>query len=310
MFSSGKDPVWNRNETIMPMSWRLFQNKIVKPGETYTLQTIPTSSTVKEFDLEANQPDFDKLLDKRVMQAQFAAEATDLYQRGFGYSDFDMEKLDQNVRSAGIMEIVDQRMKSAAEDIPGAEDEDFYDPEVINDHLPSVGQAEEDTSTRNKVAEREARLQDLQRMRYAEGLVSREMLINYDDSPKQGTLDTELVDAYRRCAGDMQRDLSHFQEGTNGGLKSPDGTIYIEAINEAKDVDYLRTSTEDEQRRVYAEDAQSPSSHGWTFRLTPAFYLFLAEQESWKDIAHGEFDRSVALAMRMREEATLDTTNG
>ena len=147
-------------------------------------------------------------------------------------------------------------------------------------------------------------------MRYAEGLVSREMLINYDGSPKQGTLDTELVDAYRRCAGDMQRDLSHFQEGTNGGLKSPDGTIYIEAINEAKDVDYLRTSTEDEQRRVYAEDAQSPSSHGWTFRLTPAFYLFLAEQESWKDIAHGEFDRSVALAMRMREEATLDTTNG
>ena len=36
VFRAGDSPVWNRNETILPMSWRLFTNTIVHDGHEYT----------------------------------------------------------------------------------------------------------------------------------------------------------------------------------------------------------------------------------------------------------------------------------
>ena len=75
IFRAGDSPVWNRNETILPMSWRLFKNTITQPGKDYSLQTIPTLSSALEFDIRQNQPDFIKMLDKRIAQACKAAEA-------------------------------------------------------------------------------------------------------------------------------------------------------------------------------------------------------------------------------------------
>jgi hypothetical protein len=50
VFRAGDSPIWNRNETILPMDWRLKQNNIKQPGKEYTFQTIqpcqvPRSST-------------------------------------------------------------------------------------------------------------------------------------------------------------------------------------------------------------------------------------------------------------------------
>ena len=40
VFRAGDSPVWNRNETILPMSWRLLHaNPIKQPGKEYDLQT-------------------------------------------------------------------------------------------------------------------------------------------------------------------------------------------------------------------------------------------------------------------------------
>ena len=58
IFRAGDSPVWNRNETILPMSWRLFKNTITQPGKDYSLQTIPTLSSALEFGIRQNQPGF------------------------------------------------------------------------------------------------------------------------------------------------------------------------------------------------------------------------------------------------------------
>ena len=51
VFRAGDSPIWNRNATILPMSWRLFKNTIIQPGKDYSLQTIPTLSTAMDFDV-------------------------------------------------------------------------------------------------------------------------------------------------------------------------------------------------------------------------------------------------------------------
>ena len=92
IFRAGDSPVWNRNETILPMSWRLFKNTITQPGKDYSLQTIPTLSSALEFDIRQNQPDFIKMLDKRIAQACKAAEAMDIYKTAYNYTDTELAK--------------------------------------------------------------------------------------------------------------------------------------------------------------------------------------------------------------------------
>ena len=94
VFRAGDSPIWNRNATILPMSWRLFKNTIIQPGKDYSLQTIPTLSTAMDFDVRKNQPNFAKMLEKRMKQAEVAKTATKAYQEAYGYSDYQVEQLD------------------------------------------------------------------------------------------------------------------------------------------------------------------------------------------------------------------------
>lgn len=106
VFRAGDSPIWNRNETILPMSWRLFDNKIIQPGKKYTLQTIPTLSTAMDFDVRQNQPNFRKMLDKRMEQAYKAKAAMERYKEVHGYTDDDIARLDIDNYSDEIMDII------------------------------------------------------------------------------------------------------------------------------------------------------------------------------------------------------------
>jgi hypothetical protein len=110
VFRAGDSPIWNRNETILPMSWRLFKTTITQPGKEYTLQTIPTLSTAMDFDVRKNQPNFAKMLEKRMEQAYLAAEAQQSYQEAYGYSDYDIEQLDPDNYADEIMDIICSRL--------------------------------------------------------------------------------------------------------------------------------------------------------------------------------------------------------
>ena len=111
VFRAGDAPVWNRNQTILPMSWRLFSNTIVHAGHEYSLQTIPTLSSALDFDVRKNQPDFSKMLNKRMEQAYVSQKAKDAYKNAYGYSDYEIEQLDPDNYADDIMSVVNEYLR-------------------------------------------------------------------------------------------------------------------------------------------------------------------------------------------------------
>ena len=162
VFRAGDSPIWNRNETILPMSWRLLQNTIKQPGHDYTFQTIPTLSSAKEFDRRKNQPDFGKMVDKRMAQAVASDNAKQAYQSIYGYSEWDIEQLDPDFYAAEIMEVINT---SLSETVSEAEDDDY---DAWLEAQESVKDVAEDNSDQAKAtAEAAARQQDEDKLRFA-----------------------------------------------------------------------------------------------------------------------------------------------
>ncbi|QXV57385.1 type IV secretory system conjugative DNA transfer family protein [Amycolatopsis sp. TNS106] len=303
VFRAGDAPVWNRNQTILPMSWRLFRNTITHPGHEYSLQTIPTLSSAVDFDVRMNQPDFVKMLDKRMRQAVRAADAKTLYQQTYGYKDVDIERLDPDVYADEVMEVITMMtavVDDRAPDTPVVVDPEEYGATMMfseDDFVDNVLVATE-------LAERAAANSVRQRRIYAEGTISREMLVNPDGSAKIKSLDIQFSEAYKSCQVDLERDEEHFTVGRDGELLSADGTrTYISHVRSAQfrdAVHKINGKIRDPAARIYAdeditaEDLQSLS----TVRIHTAFYQYLASLPSWELLADGAFDRAMAVEMR------------
>ena len=223
VFRAGDPPVWNRNQTILPMSWRLLRDTIVHPGHEYSLQTIPTLSSAIDFDVRMNQPDFVKMLDKRMRQAVRAADAKHQYQELHGYADVEIERLDPDVYSDEVMEVITMRM--AADEgrdpkVAAVVDTEAYGGTLMFDEDEFV----DNVLVAAEVAEREAANRERQRRIYAEGSISKEMLVNADGSAKIKSLDAEIAEAYRSAQVELERDHEHFSVGGDGELRSADGS--------------------------------------------------------------------------------------
>ena len=192
VFRAGDSPIWNRNETILPMSWRLFKNTITQPGKDYTLQTIPTLSTAMDFDVRKNQPDFAKMLEKRMSQAYIASEAEESYKKAYGYKDFDVAQLDPDNYSDEIMDLIystlnPDKVKEAIKQQAESEEEIKADEELEEQFDYMFGNAPANNSgfeTKQEIfnefdhiednaeqaaanAEQEAKFKDAQTLRYA-----------------------------------------------------------------------------------------------------------------------------------------------
>lgn len=308
VFRAGDAPVWNRNETILPMSHRLLRHTITQPGrDEYSLQTIPTLSTAVDFDVRMNQPDFVKMLNKRIKQAVRSQDAKSRYQSAYEYADIDIDRLDPDIYSDEVMEIITMMIAAEEGRDPNAAtmvDPDDYAASMIFD---------EDQFTEN--VELAAELHDLAadenergRRIYAEGTVSREMLVHRNGVAKVKNMDVQLTEAYKSALVEMQRDHTHFSVGGEGELRSADGSkVYISPVRSgtyAEAVQKINGEIEDEDARVFSEkditeeDLQSLMS----VKIHAEFYQFLASLDSWEALAGGEFDRAMAIEMR------LDTT--
>jgi hypothetical protein len=298
LFRAGDAPVWNRNETILPMSWRLFQDTIQHPGHDYSLQTIPTLSSAADYDVRRNQPDFFKMLASRVEQAVQATDAKDKYRRAFDYSDSDIARLDPDLYADAVMELVNEVLHEAR-----AVDEGF----ASFDDIPGVwggdafAEYEDNLELQQELAVAEAELVEKQRKRYAGGWLSRE-----DLTP---ALDSVVINAYMQCHAEMQRSVDYFSPGADGGLRSRDGRVaYIAETDDQLTVAALRQQAS-EPGNVYSEpdavDQVGGSPHN-ALQVTREFYSFLGSLASWQDIANGEFERSMAQFMQAQEDASLD----
>lgn len=302
VFRAGDAPVWNRNALALPMSWRLFQHTIVHPGHEYSLQTIPTLSSAIDFDVRTNQPDFVKMLDKRMRQAVCSGDAKALYQETYGYRDVDIARLDPDVYSDDVMEVVAILMATGAgldSHAPVVVDPDDYEATMMfgeDEFVDNVLVAAE-------VADREAASRKRQRKMYAEGTISREMLVNPDGSAKVKSLDLQLSEAYKTAQVDLEQDHEHFSPGRDGELRSADGsTTYISHTRSAQYAEAARRlngEIRDRDSRVFAEQdvTEQDLRSLATVTVHAAFYQYLASLPSWEDLAGGSFDRAMATEM-------------
>lgn len=295
VFRAGDAPVWNRNETILPMSWRLFKDTIVHPGHEYTLQTIPTLSSAIDFDVRLNQPDFEKMLAKRMLQAEAGVNCKEIYSAAYGYQDVDIARLDPDVYSDEVMELVDVAMRESVAEETGmnADEVDLDDaPEGFYDN----GDWEADLEMQDATRAAQASAAERQALIYAGGQISRDMLVSATGRALQNPLDREIVEAYKATRTYLERDSKHFSVGAGGELRSRDHqAVYIDRLDESDSMRQLSEMAQDESTRVYAEE-ELANLIG--YEVTADFYEFLASLDSWQGIAGGEFDRAMMRVMR------------
>lgn len=80
MVFAADNPIWSTNQTALPMAWRLHKNLVHDPAQpSYALSDVPSTSNTNDFDRLQNQPDFFRMVDKRVKQARLAPDMTRRY---------------------------------------------------------------------------------------------------------------------------------------------------------------------------------------------------------------------------------------
>lgn len=286
IIKAGTSPIWNHNQTAYPMSWRLFQNTIRLPGKKFSLQTIPTNSSAKDFDVRKNQPNFFHMLDQRLAQARLVDEMKKTYLDVYGITEADMIRMDQNVVADDIMYAINRKlfnMKTRTVDDITEEEENAQMDDLggsILDH------AEDNTELAQEAAKAMAAQEDHKKKRYAGGYISREDLVAMGGAVIR-QLDNVLAAAYQESKNFFEDDVQ-FRVTENGELKSADGILYVRSSmgSNKKDIDALEQAETDADTRVYGEGGPVETF----YEVTDEFIKYLASLESWKKLADGHFD--------------------
>ena len=291
VFRAGDSPIWNRQEMILPMSWRLFSNTIVNPGHDYSLQTIPTLSTAMDFDVRKNQPDFNHWFNKRLSQMTYVEEAVEKYKDLHGYSDRDIELLDPDIYADDIMRIIHNLMNpiSLADD---DEDDDFYydpatDPMAQAEEL--MAERFDNTEVIDEVAKAGAKQKEFTDKIYANKLLSKGDFVSISGNVTGHTFDKMIRNLFVEEWQKFFDDKDHFYMSGDrdsgfsscGDLCSIDNSkVYIRmnrSLN-AQEVAQLKENSKDEGTRVFAENAEDIDSYGSaiaTMEITDDFYRYL-----------------------------------
>lgn len=287
IIKAGTSPIWNRNESAYPMSYRLFQNQINLPGKKFSLQTIPTNSSAKDFDVRKNQPDFFNMLEQRLKQARMADSMKQAYLEAYGLSETDLIRQDQNVVADDIMHAINSRLfnishrsVSSMENIEDIEEIDEYG-NILDTAVDNVEVAQEAAKAQNVQSEH-------QKKRYAGGQIRREDLISIGGQVNR-QLDKVLATAYAESRSYFE-DAPGFRTSENGELLSDSGILYVRSSNGSnkEDIDALQEAERDEDSRVFGDDFIGNETF---FEVTDAFIKYLSGLESWQDLAQGRFDQ-------------------
>ena len=292
VFRAGDSPVWNRNEMILPMSWRLFSNTIVHAGHDYSLQTIPTLSSALDFDVRKNQPDFMKMLNKRIEQSTMSEPAKIAYQQAYGYSDYEIEQLDPDNYADEIMTIINNYLRKR-EEATNEQDENEFEMDFADDWM---GDVEENTEQLQATAEAAAQQSNKDQKRYAGNMLSREDLVS-STSGVNHSLDKDIIESYLEVKRYMWNDTTKFVN-MHGDLYGLNSEPYIIRSSTSEDLAELQKAAEDKDSKVYSEgkiNEKDLNSLG-SYEVTDAFYRFLVSPDPW-NFAQGRFDTEMARRM-------------
>lgn len=306
VFRAGDSPIWNRNEMILPMSWRLFQDNIKQPGKQYSLQTIPTLSSALDFDVRKNQPDFNKMLEKRVRQAIKVDQAQEDFMEAFGYDDYDIEQLDPDVYAGNIMDIINARI--AVEDAQEAEAEAAAEEYAkMNEGIPISSEGGfsapkgsshftddiiDNVEVQKEIERQERRVQLSNEKKFANKRLSQADLIEMSGEATH-YYDQEILKTFAKIKHHLFNDGKHFSK-RNGGLYSRDGlTGYIVKEDETKQLKELNQMAKQKDKRVFSEEdlRNLPKA---SYSVTNDFIQYIANLDTWVDIAEGKFEMYMA----------------
>lgn len=294
VFRAGDPVIWNRNDSILPMSYALFKNTIIHPGHEYTLQTIPTLSTALDFDVRGNQPNFKEMLNKRMGQAVVSEVCQSLYSKAYGYEEYDIQALDPDNYADDIMELINQYLHE--QHAGKVETEDEYDEEEFEGMVfgeDFYGEAEDNTKEQRQwiIDAQKKYNPPSEKGLYARGLIAPAQLVSAGGAVNH-SMDRLFIEAYLNVRGAMEKDDEYFtyRKGTFCGK---DGTVYIRKVDDTQTFKEFKDAMMDEDSRVFSEEEGGPDlSHYGSYQVTDAFYKFLASLPNWR-FADGKFDQEV-----------------
>lgn len=310
---AGENPIYNYGSSALPPVFALQKDAIQEPGVTYSLQTIPTMSSVLEFDPEKNQPNFYAMLEKRLAQARLVASMEKKYRGAYGYSQHDIDIMDSDVYAREIMDAVNDelysmelnyRMQQELED-----EEEFMMPDGTSRMFTDMAVAREETVRQNKeydeaTAKAEAQLvPNYRELIYAGGTISRELLVSpHGKAVRTGTgLDAIFIEAVLKTKSQFMSDNKFRWDDEKQILSSSTGMRYISYDSS---IEKLEQAGKDQNSKVLLEDAEGTALEG--YRVEPEFYEYLAKLDSWESIANGVFDKTVRDIMNRRAN-TVDS---
>lgn len=300
VIKAGVSPIWNRNETAYPMSWRLFQNQISLPGKKFSLQTIPTNSSAKDFDVRKNQPDFFHMLEQRLEQARAADVMKKAYLEAYGLTETDLIRLDQNVVADDIMHAINSQLYNIkhrqAGEVHVEAMEDVPDMDEFGNILDA---AIENTELVQEAAKAQNQQEMHQQKRYAGGQISREDLVSIGGQVNR-QLDKVLAEAYAESQKYFE-DAPGFRVNDDGELMSDTGAMYVRTSKGAdrEDIESLENAETDTERRVYGEGDVDEVF----YEVTDEFIKYLADLESWQDLAGGRFEQCAKRAYQLKMQS-------
>ena len=317
MFIASNPCVWNRNETILPMSWRLYGSHTIKqPGHTYTLQTIPTLSTAMDFDARANQPDFEVMLETRIAEAHAVRRAKELYQSARKLTDLEVTRLDEDVYASAVMDIVDELVAASVGAKGAAEAKRKLEAKA----MANVAKSTPNTELEAELKEQGAKAAADDRAIYAKGTLSRSDLVGSTGHQINHQFDDALIRAFMDVGGRKLADTrlpgnvdesgaAYFAvRRADGGLMSPDGqTQYIKKPKTRRaDADAAARGAADPNSRVMADHKLSREeiirdTCGWI--VTDDFIRLLASFDTDWPFAGGAYkDRVQSIWVRQNGE--------
>ncbi len=304
VFRAGDSPIWNRNQTALPMSWRLLHtNPISVPGKKYSLQTVPTLSTAVDFDVKANQPNFDEILEKRLMQAIRVDEAVEQYQLAYGYSDYEMSQLNSDIFSNEIMTSIKNDMIREAEyerkleEMENDEDEEYDDDEEVDPEAYENAKnsrfmrgrlwddVEENKELADEVGARMAKKEADRVTVFAMGRISPELV-------RSCQVDDLIIRGFIEYKAYFERD-PRFRMSGDGLSNAEDGSLLIRYLGD-EEKRQMQEASEDKNSRVYG-DKEAIDDIVLPCELTKAGRLFFASYQGDWDFANGEFSSYVGM---------------
>lgn len=283
VFRTGTSPIWNKNQTALIMSWRMFKNTIKIPGRDFTLKTIPTTSTAMEFDLRKNQPDFLKMVEERLKLACYVDEIKEKYKDAYNYTDYEISQLDDDVYSSEIMELLDSIVN----------EEDDRDNEAMG--LFCSKNITENTDQINITNSMMQNKQVNDRKIYAGKKLAKSDIVvlmgDFKMGYNHGGLDDKLIATYRILEGQFASGKDKRLVVENGNLINRETReVYIRKLNTSEEAKALAQAATEEKTRVFSDMSEEDIKSLNNYEVTDSFFEYLIRFSKW-DFLGGEFDR-------------------